>query len=242
MMKFIPILLAALVVASSASQAQENKPDALRLLAQIRYSAVLSDADLEGEIRKRGQKKLPIMLFKKEENIQFLFNGGKLKGKRFHVRFDDDPDLFEIDGKNKTSIFPTRRLSEKIGGSDFTYEDLSLRFLYWNRAQIVGDEKVNGHDCWKLRVDNPSKKGSYGTVHVWVHKKYSALIRVIGFDFKGKPLRRFEITDVMKVGKHYTLKKMRIDSLDPVNGRATGVSYLTFKKPTRLKMRNGARR
>lgn len=211
--------------------------DPLALLRHIRHSAVLSDADLSGEIRKQG-KRIPLTLFKEGENIQFLFQGGNLNGKRFHVRLDDDPDLFEITPQGKTVNFPTSRLSERIGGTDFTYEDLALRFLYWNRAQIVGEEKVNGHDCWKLRVDNPSRKGSYGTVHVWIHKKYIALIRTIAFDFSGKPVRRFDITDVMKVGEHYTVKKMRIDTLNPADGRATGVSYLTFQKPRKLKSRS----
>lgn len=229
--------LAVLTMAAATAQA----PDPVALLQHIRHSAVLSDADLQGEIRKRGVGKIPLTLFKEGENIQFLFQGGSLKGKRFHVRLDDDPDLFEITRENKTVIFPVKRLSERIGGTDFTYEDLALRFLYWNRAQIVGEEIVNGHDCWKLRVDNPSRKGSYGTVHVWVHKKYLALIRTVAFDFQGKPVRKFEITDVMKVGEHYTVKKMRIDTLSPATGRSTGASFLSFDKPKKLRMRNRVR-
>tara|TARA_B100001057_G_C22870077_1_gene958403 strand:- start:4182 stop:4658 length:477 start_codon:yes stop_codon:yes gene_type:complete len=150
-------------------------------------------------------------------------------------------DLFEL-ADGKTVRFPEEKLGEPIEKTDLSYEDLAMRFLYWPGGQVDGLEKVKGQDCWVVRLVNPTQTGRYVQVRVWVHKKSQALMQVVGYDKGGKPLKRFAVTDVMKVGDSYTLRRMRVDSVDPVQNRVVGMTYLEFDKPKARAPRPGGLR
>ena len=78
---------------------------------------------------------------------------------------------------------------------------------------------------------NRSGKGKYAQVRVWVHKKSGALIQVVGYNAAGRPLKRFQVESIMKVGDTFTLRRMRVDTIDPVPNRVVGVTYIEFDKP-----------
>jgi hypothetical protein len=144
---------------------------------------------------------------------------------------DDQFDLLEIVG-GKTVAFPDKKLRERIVGSDLTYEDLSMRFFYWPKPQLLGEERVGTQMCWKIRINNPGRGGDYGVMYVWVHKEFGAFMKVEGFDRQGNKLKQFTVESTMKLPDgSYTLKEMKVSSFN--GGRASSHSYLEFDKPTR---------
>ncbi len=197
--------------------------------------AALQQSDLEGSMSKKGLK-VPVALFMRGKNIQFQVSDGKAWS-AFHMQMNDkECKLLEmIDGKQKE--FPAKRLAEPIMGMDLTYEDLALRFFYWKNPKLEGEENVGVHGCYKIRLDNPGVEGAYKVIYVWVHKKFGAFMKIEGFDKNGKPLKRFEVTDVMKIGKDqagnaiYTLKQMNVSTLQPENGRVASETKLLFQEP-----------
>lgn len=229
------ILYGSVMMISIGGVSADEKAD--RIIAATRYSATLQQQDLHGTMTKNG-KKTAISLFLRKENIQFLYKLGG-EDKRFHMRLEEDRfDLLEIVG-GKTRRFDDKQLAQKINDTDLSYEDLSMRFLYWKGAKVMGEEKVSGQLCYKVRLENPSKTaGDYRIVYVWAHKKYGALMKVMGYDAKGRPLKQFKVTDLMKVGKEYTLEQMRVDTINPENNKVTGMTYLKFKKPKRSSSRS----
>ena len=106
-----------------------------------------------------------------------------------------------------------------------------MRFLYWPNGVVDGMEKIDSQACWVVRLANPTQKGRYAQVRVWVHKKSQALMQVVGYNAGGRPLKRFTVTHIMKVGNSYTLRRMRVDSVEPVANRVVGITYLEFEKP-----------
>jgi len=198
-----------------------------QVLRGARYAATLQNQDLQGHMKKNG-KKTPIALFLRGENIQFQYSAAG-KDQRFHMRLQENQfDLLEIIG-GKTVKFSNKKLAQTINGTDLSFEDLSMRFLYWKNNSIVGEEKISGQKCHQVRLINPNASGDYMIVDAWIHQKYGALMRVVGYDAKGNPLKKFQVTDLMKVGKEYTLKRMRVDSL--TNNKVSGTTYLEFNKP-----------
>jgi len=118
-------------------------------------------------------------------------------------------------GKDIQFSYQIGGISQKINGTDLSFEDLSMRFLYWKKSKIEGEERISSQKCYRIRLENPGKTGDYSIVNVWVHKKFGSLMKVVGYDHRGMPLKQFQVTDLMKVGKEYTLKRMRVDSYDP---------------------------
>lgn len=222
MMKRLLILLAAVLVTLPALQAQ----NAEQIMERARLGAVLQSADLHGQIRKDRQK-TPVSLFLRKQDIQFTTGAGQ---QRFHMRLGDGKhDLFEIVG-GKTKLFPKQRLGEPIAESDLTYEDLSLRFFYWPKPQLLGEERVDIHNCWKIRINNPGKAGRYAAIYVWIHQKFGAFMKIEGFDRQGNKLKQFTVEEVMKLpdGKH-TVKKIQVGTYQ--GDRRKSISYLEFDKP-----------
>ncbi|TAE77766.1 MAG: outer membrane lipoprotein-sorting protein [Verrucomicrobia bacterium] len=205
------------------------QPDAAAMIRGIRLSATLQQCDLSGVIRKDGQPPMPLQFFVREQNMQFRLGSGE----RFHVRLGDEKcELLSLDDAGKTAVFPDSRLRKSVGGSDLTYEDLTLRFLYWPGARLEGEEKIDGEDCYRIRLDNPGREGAFGVVYVWVHKKYGAFWRIKAHDRKGMPIKQFQVSKVMQLpgGKGYTIQTMRISRLDD-QGRVESITYLEFDKP-----------
>lgn len=213
--------------------AMGQNPAADDVLATARYVATLQHQNLTGNIRK-GNQKIPVGLYLMGEKIQFTFLSSKSgKWEPFEMRLKEDHyDLLEKkDGK--TVQFPDSKLGQAIEGTDLSYEDLAMHFLYWPNGTVVGSEKVKGQDCWKVRLRNPRKGGRYTLVYVWVHKKAGALMQVVGYNGESpaKALKQFLVNEIMKVGDAYTLREMRVSSFDPQTNTTVGLTYVEFDKP-----------
>ena len=222
------------------ASAQEQQPDPRRILEGARLSATLTKLDdgLKGQLRK-GRSKTPVTLFLKGENIQFQYSENKKPWRIFHMRLaDQNFQLFEIVDK-KARKFPANKLVQPIADTDFTYEDLALRFFYWPNPKLLGTEKVTGQECYRIRIDKPAGvAGNYQHVEVWVHVKYGAFMRIRGYNPKGTLIKEFQVEDVMRVDKNtWTLKKMQVSSHNPENGRRLSITELTFDDPKPRKPR-----
>ena len=147
---------------------------------------------------------------------------------------DGHARLFETTNGIATR-FPKDKIGETIFGSDLTYEDLSLRFLYWKDAKIQGQETLKTQKTTKLRINNPGDDGRYKTVYIWVHNKSGGLMQVAGYDAEGRLLKRFHVTDLMTVDGIQTVEKMNVNTYKTGTNKVIGVSYLEFKKAERLK-------
>ena len=221
------VIVAVIVCLSSFSRAQTAED----IMSSVRQVAALQGPqDLNGVIRK-GAKKTPITLFLRGKDIQFALNGG---AERFHLRFNEgNQQLRELIG-GESRPFPDAKIVAPIANTDASYEDLALKFLYWPKPRIVGQEKLEGQDCWRLHVVNPEKTGRYREVSVWVTKKQRALLRVVGYGPRPNRLaiKQFEITKLMRAGGVFTVRTMKVTAFDE-NNRANGITYIEFDKPKR---------
>jgi len=230
------LLLPLILSTASLATAEDAPPPVDHLLKTARYVTTLQQHDLKGQLRKDG-KKVPVSLFlnRKKGDIQFQYLPVGQKdwknARIFHMRLKEDHySLFELkDGK--TLDFPASKLSEPIEKTDLTYEDLAMRFLYWPGGVVTGSEKIKGQDCWNIRLNNPGKSGLYRVVVVSVHKKAGALMQVNGYDAEGRAIKQFQISDLMKVGDSYTLRRMRVNTYEPVSRKILGITYVEFEKP-----------
>lgn len=200
-----------------------------KVLKRARWATSAQQQDLKGQLRK-GSKKYPVHLFLRNNDIQFAYFVGKNVHK-FHLKLKEGKaDLWDVTN-NKWRKFNHARMVQSIQQTDLTFEDLAMSFLYWKNSKLVREELVKGQKCQVVRLQNPGKKGKYALVYAWIHKRNGALMKVVGYNKKGKPLSRFQAESVMKVGKNYTIKKMSVKSYHPKTGKNTGTTYLQFFKP-----------
>jgi len=195
-------------------------PDPQDLLRDARMASTNKEAVVKGQLR-AGKATTPFIL---------TVNFGKLR-----FDFDDPPRVLEVRlDDDSTGVFDGKGRALKKGmqepvaeGATVTAEDLSLGFLYWPDARLMGKESVRTRSAWKIEL-RPGKRGSeFAVVRVWLDEASGALLRIEGFDWEGKLLRRFELVSGQRIDGQWMLKQMRIEKFGPESGsRPMARSYL----------------
>jgi len=200
---------------------QLTADDVLKL---VRYSYTLFNQEFAGQLRLGLVKKVPFRLVLKPDSIRFIFDDPA------QVIYLDtrnkDFSLFEGVGGDELKPVPPERFGETIRGTDATYDDLSMRFLYWPDAKIVKEETYKSLKTWLVRVRNPNQQGLYATVDCWIDKESGGLIKMIGYNNQGRPIRRFEVLHGKKFGDVWMVDEMRIETISSASGNALSSTRL----------------
>ncbi len=186
------------------------------VLRLVRFSYTLYDRDFTGVLQMGITKKVPFLLSLKPEAIRFIF--------------DDPAQIIYIDTRNQEfsllegigggEIAPVSpvKYGEAIRGTDVTYDDLSMRFIYWPDAKIVRQERLKGRECVVVRVRNPDGSGAYSTVDIWIDKQSGGMLKMMGYNREGRPIRRFEVLHGKKFGDVWMVDEMRIETISGATG------------------------
>lgn len=201
------------------------------VLKLVRFSYTLYNRDFKGALRMGITKKVDFLLSLKPEAIRFIFNDPAQV-----VLLDTREQRFAlyegIDGAELKQV-PAAKYGEAIRGTDVTYEDLSMRFLYWPGARIINQEKLKGRDTIRVGMRNPDGAGNYATAEVWIDKLSGGMMKMIGYDRSGRAIRKFEVLSGKKFGDIWMVDEMRIETV-------TGAAGGTVKSSTRMQIQSVA--
>jgi hypothetical protein len=222
-LRLVLVLLLALVLGSPAASAA---PTAQEILTAAREQVARQQVELEGQLRE-GDKIVPFRLTQSGPTIRYTFSNPP---QSLQLRLSDHgAQLEEITGEGVDQIAGAE-FSQRVRGTAITYEDLALRFIYWTNARVVGEDYINTRRVWKLELQPPGRASQYSRVFLWCEQQSGALMRMQGFDWNGKTVKRFEVVSVQKVEGRYLLKQMRIEQIRPDDGRVAARTYLDIKK------------
>ncbi len=207
-------------------------PQADEILEAVRRSTVSQgERDVMGQIRK-GRTKTPFSISARGNTLVFQYNQDKA-WRRFDVRIKDRAaDLLIVDGQGRATKMPSKQYAAKIGSSDVSYEDLSLRFLYWKGGKVLdntSDSRIKGRDCYIVEVANPTpNSGQFAWVRIWIDKENGTTWQIDGYGKDGKLKKRFGITSVQRLSDGtWFFKQMKLEVRDPNNANRTiAVNYL----------------
>jgi outer membrane lipoprotein-sorting protein len=201
-------------------------PSANEILESVRMLETKQQLDLDGQLRQE-EIVVPFHLSQNGPLIRYSFTD---PDEVLQLRLEENGsrlDLVTDDGAQK---FPPEKLNEEIRGTVVTYEDLSLKFLYWPDGRVLGDETVHARSCWKLQLTAPTHDSQYANVFLWVDKKSGALMRMEGYDANGKLAKRFEVVATQKIDNRWFLKQMRVEEMQPGTNKVQARTYLEIKK------------
>lgn len=202
----------------------EPTPSANEILANVRSLQARQQLEVQGQLR-QNDVVIPFRLIENGPTVRYVFSNPEESLQLQIGENDSDLEQLSADGAKKIAQF-----NQKVRGTDITYEDLALKFLYWSRAEVMGQENVRTRDCWKLRLRAPSKKSQYSNVLLWIDKNSGALMRMEGYDWDGKLAKRFEVISAQKIDNRWFLKQMRIESLQPGTKHVLSRTYLEIKR------------
>ncbi len=189
---------------------EELTPD--DILSLVRYSYTLHDREFQAQLRKEFTT-VPFTLHLRPQYIRF--------------RFVEPPQAIHLDTSAQQLVLrevvedsnapvPIARYGEVIRGTDITYEDLSMRFLYWPDPRVVDEELVYNktRPSWKLKLTNPDERGPYGFLYIWIDKMSGGMIKMEGYDRSPNPVmvKDFEVKGGKKFEDVWIADTIRVRS------------------------------
>jgi len=224
MSTFLRSVVTALLLLAAGGAAQAD-PDAQSVLANARMVQAGQQRTLAGHLRVETTGQIiPFTLILDGGTIRYEF-----KDDAIILRMGDSgAQLLESAHGDIHNVSPAR-YDKPVEGTDITYEDISLKFLYWPQAKIDGSELIDGLNCWRLNLQPGGEKSAYGAVKLWVSKRTGTFLQVEGYDTAGKLVKRFKVVSGQPdPNGGWMLKKMRIETLGPAD--AESITYLEIDK------------
>jgi len=221
------ILAAAfLALVPALSVRAEDPPPALELLKSVRIAQSAQEWKLTGRIR-TGSKKTPFRLTLEKGAIRYEFTDNS---DTLTLRLGEKGSTIEERKDGKTARVPATKYDAPVHGTDISYEDLSLRFLYWHDANVLGGDMIAAHRCWKVEARPAAANDSqYARVVLWIGRDDGALMKAESYDSAGKWVRRFTVREVMKREGYWLLKQMVIEKASR-GGADPKPSYLEIEE------------
>ncbi len=103
---------------------------------------------------------------------------------------------------------------QPVQGTDLTWSDLSLSFLWWRHARLTGAEKVLDRLCYVIEVPAPAgEPAPYAAMRLWIDKQYLMLLRADGLDAGGQAVRRIAVKSIKKIDDEWMVKDLDVTSL-----------------------------
>src|SRR5271165_5278663 len=190
-----------LCILHSGLVSAQDDPNAI--LDQIRSAQAQINRPLSGRLRPENGDPVPFQL-------QLTENGAVLTDQKSAGQ----------------QVISGLSLSDPVRGTDITYEDLSLRFIYWRNAKFEGEQRVRTITCSIVLVQTDNRSSEYGTVRLWIAKDRGALIKAEGYNRQGKPVKRFEVISGQQIEGKTIFKQIRIEKLDPQTSKVVSRTYL----------------
>ncbi|MGB8170642.1 MAG: outer membrane lipoprotein-sorting protein [Chthoniobacteraceae bacterium] len=221
------ILLAPAMLCLSGLAGGADAPDAREILKSVRAAQTAQQQSLTGKVRS-GWKSVPFKLTMSGNTVRWEFSDPP---ETLQLRLGEKDSQFEEIGKGGAQKVSAASFDKKVRDTDISYEDLSMRFLYWSNATVEGDETMLMNSCWIVRVEPPSRSSSqYSKVKLWITKNNGALMQAEAYGHDGKLARRFKVVSGQSLGDGlWMLKQMRIEQMTA--GADKTPSYLEVEKP-----------
>ena len=204
----------------------EPAPSAKEILESVRMQQTRQQIDLTGQLR-QNRTIVPFQLIQSGAVVRYIFSNPE-EALQLQIG-EKDTRLDEVSSDGVEKVTPAK-FDQKVRGTDVTYEDLALKFLYWPEAEVLGTDNIRTRNCWKLQLRAPSRQSQYARVLLWIDKAGGALMRMEGYNEEDQLWKRFEVISAQKIDNRWFLKQMRIEQLQPGTKRVQSRTYLEIKK------------
>lgn len=168
-----------------------------------------------------------VMVFltpKDVEGVGYLMWGYDEEGK------DDDTWLYmpksgkerRISGSDKDNYFM---------GTDFTYDDIGDRDLSKDDFNILGEENIEGFDCWKIECIPHDKTERSSRRIYWIRKDCYVCQKGELYNRQNKLERVLTISGITQIDGIWTSKKMFMENLASGHSTLLEMNDITYNKP-----------
>ena len=158
-----------------------------------------------------------------DKSVSFFLEPPEVRDTAFlqwaHKDRDDDQWLYLPEFK-RTRRITARIRDQSFMGTDFSYRDLEIlgEIQEWTEAQapatLVGEEKVDGHDCHVIALSLRQTDMPYGKIVLWMEKGKLVPRKMDFHDEKGTLVKSLSLGDIRDIGPVPSAHRMEMRNVE----------------------------
>lgn len=187
----------------------EHMPDGEILMRQLRAALPVTPLRLAGELQSRDRRGDMV----RTAPVEMIWHWGGPEPWAEYVlrdRFGSEVDRVRVSWPiEKTEKWD--RLFQPLPGLDLTWADLTLSFLWWEGATVIGSERVRGRYSYVLDVPAPEETGGiYAGMRLWIDPDTSLLMQADAYDHRDRIVRRLQVKSIRKIDDLWMVQNLEI--------------------------------
>lgn len=226
---FLPLLLLSALFSVSPAQSlfqlEENqdaanaaKPlTAVEIMAECTARMPKGTIFLQGALNMRKRYGVSLKKFPFEATARFAGNHSAFRYK-LSLSENGAPTVFtatrsEADGLviSRSDGLPPPNPTDSIEGTDISWLDATMDFVWWVNPVIVGTDRIKGRLCDILEVEPPAPLADCKKVRLWIDRSQFVVLQAEQLD--PAPVRRMWVRAVQKVDDCWVLKNMEVETI-----------------------------
>jgi hypothetical protein len=132
--------------------------------------------------------------------------------------------IFDHAVGNPLAPDPMPGLYGAIQGTDISWTDLSLSFLWWQGGSVVATNEVRGRRCYVVEVSAPplaageaqppaGEAPAYRSARLWIDEEIRMLLQAEGLNDSGRTIRRLWVKSIRKVNDTWMIKDLEVEEV-----------------------------
>ncbi len=107
---------------------------------------------------------------------------------------------------------PPPDLSAPLRGTDLSWNDLTLAFLWWRGGKLAGADTVKERPCYMVDVPAPAgERNACARVRLWIDQEACMLLQAEGYTPAGAVQRRLWVKSFKKINDRWMIKDLVIE-------------------------------
>lgn len=188
-------------------EAVYNNPTGENIQGQLEMRLINKQGDtrireLQQFIKNEGEIEKTIMFFLSPADVRntSFMNWSYSDGR------DDDQWIY-LPALKRVKRISSDSKSDYFMGSDFTYDDLGDRHPNVDSHKLLGEEEINGYDCYMVESTPKDEDYMYSKTVTWVIKENFIGIKRDFYDEDGDLLKTLQIKKFEKISGYWVILK-----------------------------------
>ena len=137
----------------------------------------------------------------------------RVKGDKILMLNDGDDIWFYTPKTDRIRHLASHARKKKVQGSDFSYDDLSAGNLAdENNCKLLGKEKINGQNCYKLELIPKPDGTHYSKMILWADTEHFVTIQIDYYE-DDELSKRLIMSEIEMIDDRWVAKKMVMANL-----------------------------
>ncbi len=209
------------------------------------FTAVLTLTDKAGKSRtreivsyemKEGTTEKNVIVFKTPKDVAGVsYLSFEYPDKSDGTPVDSDSWLYLPAMKKVRRVSGSNR-DDDFQGTDFTYDDIGKRSLGKDTVKILGEESVNGVDCWKVEYTAKDTKAKISRRIFWIGKDNYVTYKGEYYDKRNALQKELTCEDISQISGYWTTRKMTMTNVQSKHKTVYEIKDIVYDKDVDPKM------